>query len=491
MGIVTQFRDRLSNVLTGLGGSLDPSASAFYTAQEISQPQLENSYRTSWLSARCHDTPALDATRAWRSWKADDADVTKIEAEERRLGVRQKVFNALVWSRLYGGSAIVMGGDEMDQPLEIDRIKAGGLPYIHVMTRHQLLVSGLNMDPGSAMYGEPLSYQVTGTNATLHPSRVIRFVPKQLPENLAAQQSGWGDPLLLAIMSAIVDADQSAGSFAALVARAKTDTIEVPGLMEMASTKEGEERLKTRIQLLKAFEGLFSVRILAGPKDNNEVGEVWKTQQVSFTGMPEMQTMFWQAVSGAAGVPMTKLLGMSPGGLNSTGSHDEQNYFQTVSADQEMNLRPRLEMLDEVLIRSALGERPADIWFDFEPLSVDSEEVRSKNALARAQAVKALSESGAVPSPVLEAAARGQLIQSGEYPGVEEAYREYDAAGDVEPIEGAAPDADNDNAIEAEMDRLTAGGMSANDAIVEARRIVDAWAAQYEGSDDDGNNPDA
>ena len=52
------------------------------------------------------DIPALDATRRWRAWQADKAQIEKIEAEEVRLDLRAKVKQAMTRARLFGGAAM-------------------------------------------------------------------------------------------------------------------------------------------------------------------------------------------------------------------------------------------------------------------------------------------------------------------------------------------------------------------------------------------------
>ena len=473
MGIIDASRrflsDGLQNILTGLSGDNDPNSYASYFVQELSQQQIEASYRTSWLAQVIHDEPALDMTRAGREWKADYSDVVKLEAEERRLGIWNKLRIAETWSRLYGGSAMILGigDDDMSQPLGVNRVGLGDLKYVHVMTRHQLTSpTGLILDPGDARYGEPAMYQVNAGSkqVLIHPSRVLRFVPKQMPDNIALSQGGWSDPLLMTVMSAIVNADSASGNFSALVHKSRTDTVIVPGLAEKATTQAGEQDLIKRFALLKQFESQFFVRILAGAKDNNSVGETWNSWQASFANIPEVQTMFWQAVAGASRYPLTRLIGMSPGGLNATGQSDENRYFEAISSGQEMTLRPRIEMLDEVLIRSALGSRSPDIWFEFAPLTVDSETTKTENALKRAQAIKALADAGSVPSEVLMAGTRGALIESGEYPGIDAAYVEYDRAGEVEPLP-TETEAENDNALLS----LTNRGVAVGDALAVIR----------------------
>lgn len=465
--------DGLSNLLTGMGGSLDSSRASFYTAPMLSQDQIENSYRTSWLSAAVHDIPALDATRNWRRWNADPKDITALETEEKRLGLRVKTCRSETLSRLYGGSVMMMGvrNDNPAEPLDVNTVKQGDLKYVHVIGRHQITVPSLILDPGNPRYGEPTAYQVNagnGSYVTVDASRIVRYLPKEMPEQIALQNSGWSDPMLFLINQAIVAADTSHASMSTVISKLRTDTVTIPNLIELASTQSGEDKLKQRIQLMKAFEGLFSVRILAGGRTTNDVGETWQQWEANLSGMPEMQSMFWQAVSGASGIPVTRLLGMAPGGLQSTGDSEESNYFQLVSARQEMNLRPRLEMLDEVLIRSATGSRNPETTFVFNPLAVENQKEKADTSNVRATAIKTLSDSGTVPSDVLAKIVKAQIIDSGDYPGAEDAYKEFDAAGgDLAEINVPEEPA-NDNVLAATVEGLSAQGKSASVAARDA-----------------------
>lgn len=462
--------DSIANVITGLGGSLDPQQNNFYYVQPIERHQIEASYRSSWVTRKVIDLPALEMVRAWRGWKGDDAQVGLLEKEERRLGLREKVRRAEVLSRLYGGSCIMLGtGDaDLSQPLNVAAVKRGGLRYLHVLSRHEVQIPAIDMDPGSEFYLQPTGYVVNNGQTTIHPSRMVRFVSNELPDTISAGEYGWGDSTLVAILSAISNADTIQATFAALAAKAKVDTITIPDLPGQTATAAGEENLKKRVMIAKAFEVLFNVKLINGPANANDVGEKWETFQVSFNGQPELMMAFLQMVAGAADLPMTRLVGMSPGGLNSTGDSDERNYFQNISAGQELKLRPRLEMIDEVLIRSALGNRPEDLYFWFLPLAIESDGVKAANAKLRAEATKIYAETGTVPTEVLMEAVKGQLIDSGEYPSIEGAYDDYDASGNVLEIETPEEPANDNGVMSAAIEGMVSRGSSASTAARDA-----------------------
>jgi hypothetical protein len=88
----------------------------------------------------------------------------------------------------------------------------------------------------------------------------------------------------------------------------------------------------------------------------------------NFSNLDKIIQQFMIDVSGAADIPMTRLFGQSAAGLSATGDNDVRNYYDMVSAKQESELRPQLEYLYEVLVRSELGHMPDDFRFDFNPL---------------------------------------------------------------------------------------------------------------------------
>lgn len=474
-----RLNDGFANTISGLATARDAHASgATWYNRPVSQQEIEASYRGSWVSRKAHEIPALDMVRPWRTFQASTEQVEAIEKEERRLNLKKRVKRALIFARMYGGAAIMIGitGDNPSEPLDVTRVKKGSLAYLHVLTRHEVTVSRINMDPGSPTYGEPLEYIVTGggTAVSVDPSRMVRFTFGDLPDQLAFASGGWGDPLLMSIRDALVNADTAQGSFAALTTKARTSTWKVPGLLNMVSTTEGEQKFIAGAAAAARAESMFNTKIISAPMKQGDIGEDWENQQVNFSGVPAMGDWFIQQVAAAANIPMTKFGSISPGGLNSTGDGDEANYLQMLDAGRELDLRPALEMIDEVLIRSALGNRPPEIWFQFEPFEVDSETTKATNSKVRADGIKALAESGTVPSEVLAKAVKGVLVDSGEYPGVDEAYRDYEAAGEVLGVE--TPEADNDNSatLNAAIEGLSAQGKSASVAARDAIALCDS-----------------
>jgi hypothetical protein len=118
--IISLARDSLTNLVSRMGTGRDKAAGSYYAFATLGDDELLNAYRTAWLPRKIVDIPAFDAVRAWRDWQAEGAEIEPIEAEENRLNVRGKVFEAKIKARLWGGAAIHIGtGDaNLAEPLE-------------------------------------------------------------------------------------------------------------------------------------------------------------------------------------------------------------------------------------------------------------------------------------------------------------------------------------------------------------------------------------
>lgn len=452
------FADGYANLMSRLGTTADRTAAAFYWVPPLSQQQIEAAYRTSWLTRKVHDLPPFEMTREGRCWNAKKEQITALEAYERRrtINLWGKLRRALTVARLHGGAALIMGvrsGGSADpaRPLDVSRVGKEGLRYLLVASRHQLSAPfGMDSDPESDFYGEPAMYELRGAKGTslrIHPSRVIPFRGQPLPEGAVTVSSldqFWGDPLLQSIKGAIDNSESAQAAVATLLHEMKQDVISIPGLTEQIATEDAEGLLAARIEALNRFRSMFNALLLDGGDDDGKGGEEWETRQLSFTQHPELLRQFLSIVAGAADIPVTRLMGESPGGLQSTGKGEQDDFNRMISARQEAELSPALSVLDEVLIRSALGSRDPDITYEFESLSEPDETAESENDKRDAETVQIYASTGLIPKDALAKSAANRMIESGRWPGLDQAIDESQAELGLPP-EGADLDQTQDD----------------------------------------------
>lgn len=455
MGAVAYLTDRLQNLVAGLGTGRDKAASSFYAAPTLTDAQIANAYRGAWLPRKIVDIPALDATRKWRSWQASAEQITAIEAEEKRLGLRRKTQQGLTMARLQGGAALLIGtgSPRPDEPLELDAIARGGLRYVTLLNKRALSPGTIDQDPDSEGYGRPAYYQIQNGRGgvRVHPSRLAVFHGAPVPDPELSPEPGWGESVLLAIMEAIQHADSTSANVASLVFEAKVDVVRVENLMQnLASDPRYEALMLQRFQLAATGKGINGMLVL----DKNEE---YDQKSASFATLPDIMDRFYQAVAGAADIPLTRLFGASPGGLNATGDSDERLYYDRIQAHQELDIAPAMSNLDEALIRSALGGRPKEIHYVWTPLRQKTEREVADIGKVIADTIKTLGEASLFSEEVLAQAGSNALIEAGALPGLEAAIGEHGLEREEEDDEDVAaattmPAAEEAAATEAVID---------------------------------------
>lgn len=441
--------DTLKNLVSGLGTSKDKSIANSYVVNEILPNDLVNMYRGDWISRKLVDIPPKDMTKTWRNWKAPKEAVEKIEALEKHTRIRlaANTCYALQMARLFGGSIMYFSirGQASHTALDVERVRQDDLKYIRVFHKVEGLgEEGLRDDIEDEWYGHPEFYTVTkrtGEPRRIHPSRVIRFIGKPRPE-LLNTSVWWGDSVLQIAQDAVMNASASEQHVAALVPEAKTDVMYVPGLGQMLSTPEGTQALTARFQYAAMMKSMFNMVLLDGvgaeTAEGESVGETWEQKQIRFADLPDLLTHFLQTVSGAADIPLTRFLGVSPAGLNATGESDLRNYYDGLAGDQRNELSPSLAAFDEVLIRSATGSREPSIYYEWAPLWLPTPKEQAEIFKNRAEGVKTLKDTMLIPAAALSEATVNMLIEDGTLASMETAIAKHGDFSSMSPEEQEA-----------------------------------------------------
>lgn len=337
-------------------------------------------YRNNWLVSKIIDLVAEDMTRAWITITSEMTPKMQddIDRLERRTHVRAKVTEGLKWGRLFGGAAglIMIDGDEdLMEPLDVKSIMPDSFKGIMVVDRWSGVYPDLELvdDIGNPEFGKPKYYEISDFTKSktflVHHSRVLRFEGRPLPawEQMSTQM--WGASEIEATYEEIRKRDNASANLAGLIFRANINVRTVEGLSQFMGVADNEARsdLYQTLSYQNQLMNNFSTLVL-GEKDKFD-----SIQNTSFTGLNDIYESFMLDVSGATGIPITKLFGRSPGSLNATGEGDLQNYYDMISGKQETYLRPLIEKLLPVMFMSQFGKIPDDINFRFNAVRTPSE----------------------------------------------------------------------------------------------------------------------
>lgn len=416
MSVIKFLGDSFANAVTALGAG-NKAAQGTYVPI-VDRNISETAYRSSTWYGKCVEIPVEDSLREWRQWIAKPEQVENLEGEESRLGYVAALEQAWIWQRLHGGAGIfIVGPGAANTPLTSAMIRRGGLAALHPLTVNELQAVGTEFDNNilSPTFGRPLMWRVNNTD--VHPTRVVLLSQRRRP-SLQRQSSQWGDPLWTSIGAACMDADSASATIAALMSEAKVDVIKVRGLTNQMATKETTDLFVQRFGVANTLKSVANALLL-------DDSDSFETKQINFANLHNVLFAALQVLSGASDIPAVRLLGMSPGGLNASGDADVRNYYDSLRANQAMRLTPRIRDLDEMLIMSALGTRPKEVWYDWRPLWQPTEQQKAETNRVNSEADRNYLDAGLVDVRAMAVATTGRMINSGLYPGLEAAILEF------------------------------------------------------------------
>lgn len=416
--------DAFSNVLARLGaGTPNLLEGTEYSLQRMSRDfnTLNALYRESWIVRRIIDVIPADMLKNWITITSGlDPDVEKrLSLTLRRTQLIDKLKRGMQWGRLYGGALGVMlvkhQGYDLSQPLQLDWIMPGDFAGLLIFDRWNGVnpSSELIEDISDPDYGFPKYYTVTdpagGGSVKIHHSRVIRFTGNTLPfwEEIAEMQ--WGASVIESIFDELRKRDNVSWNIAQLTFMANIRVLKMQDLGQLLAATDNE----SQAELLRTLEAQNMLLNNMGMQVM-DAADGLETHQYTFGGLADCYQQFIMDISGAAEIPVTRLFGRSPSGLNATGESDLQNYYDMIAEKQESYLRPILNKVLPPFIISTLGSLPDDFDFEFDPVAEPTDKERADLAKCGTDNVVAAYNAGLIS----QRTALKELKQQSERTGV-------------------------------------------------------------------------
>lgn len=433
--------DAFSNVLARLGaGTPNLLEGTEYSLQRMSRDfnTLNALYRESWIVRRIIDVIPADMLKNWITITSGlDPDVEKrFSLTLRRTQLIDKLKRGMQWGRLYGGALGVMlvkhQGYDLSQPLQLDWIMPGDFAGLLIFDRWNGVnpSSELIEDISDPDYGYPKYYTVTdpagGGSVKIHHSRVIRFTGNTLPfwEEIAEMQ--WGASVVESIFDELRKRDNVSWNIAQLTFMANIRVLKMQDLGQLLAATDNE----SQAELLRTLEAQNMLLNNMGMQVM-DAADGLETHQYTFGGLADCYQQFIMDISGAAEIPVTRLFGRSPSGLNATGESDLQNYYDMIAEKQESYLRPILNKVLPPFIISTLGSLPDDFDFEFDPVAEPSDKERADLAKCGTDNVVAAYNAGLIS----QRTALKELKQQSERTGVWTNITDEDIAKASETVE--------------------------------------------------------
>ena len=356
--------DAWQNQITGYGTARDKTtAQDFVWDLRLNDGLLEALYHGDDMCARAVDLLPTDALR-------QGFDLTIPGAPDVVQGLQDRFFEldsndtgslfraAAIWGRLYGGAALFLGcddGQEASKPLNEGRIKT--FEWWRVIDKRDLIPQTWYSDPLHPRFGQPETFRVivtpaaggvVVTNAVIHESRLILFRGALTAMRIRRTNYGWDHSViqkLWSVLQMFASVWQSAG---ALMSDVSQSVFKIQGLIQALAERDAEA-IQTRMALIDSTRSAMRAVLLDAEHED------FARVATPITGVPELLHMAHQRLSAALDTPLTRLFGVSPGGLSATGESDLKLWHATIRNARNVYLAPRLRRLFSLLMRAKDG----------------------------------------------------------------------------------------------------------------------------------------
>lgn len=488
--------DSFQNFAARVGiGTDNQSSGGSYGFDFISRNrvQMEAMYRSSWIVGAVVDCVAEDMTRAGVSISCDldPDDLKSLEQGMERMQIWDALCDTTKWGRLYGGAIAVMliDGQRMETPLNVDSIGEGQFKGLLVLDRWLVqpsldnLVTELGPDLGKPKFYDVVADSMALKRERIHYSRVLRIDGVDLPYWQRISENLWGQSVIERLFDRLLAFDSTTQGVAQLVYKAHLRTLKVDKLREIIATGgPAFEGLVKQVDMIRRFQTNEGLTLL-------DASDEFQVDQCTFAGLDDVLLQMAQQLSGASEIPLTRLFGQSPAGLNATGDGEMKQYHEGINTKQERRLRMPLTRLLEVMARSVLGAAMPKGWsFTFNSLQRMSDTEKSAIGAQTTAAIVDTYESGLVD----QATSLKELKQASDVTGLftnitDEMITEAENA--PPPIEGEAGGGGDADKPSSDADQgPETGAFSFNDEWNESQHPRKDNGEFGEGSGSDGSS---
>ena len=374
--------DAFENQTTGFGYTKDPVRLSPYASDlPLDQSTVRALYRMNWAIKAAVEIIPQDALRQWIDINVEDEKiVTSLNNKIKELNFRNKLEEACVLSRLYGGAVILLGvlnSGKIETPLEYDNIE--DIEFLNVLDRWSVSVYKTYQNPLKPNYGDPEIYKLNtklndekdnkNPEKLIHESRLLRFDGSYLTDVDRITNNGWHDTELNPINQALSHYGISLQAGAILFQDFITKVLKLPNLADILTDDDGAAQLENRIQFAIANMSSLGMVLIGEEEEFNKI-------QTPIGGLVQLIEKYIDVFCAATKIPKTRLFGQALGTLAGA-TETTRNYYDMISAWQNKKIGPQITRFIKLILNSKSfmtnGNEPENWDFKFNSLWIETD----------------------------------------------------------------------------------------------------------------------
>ena len=387
----------------GIGADNALTTSTYgYNPITRNRTQLEWIHRGSWLGGVAVDLVADDMTRAGVDFKTqmDPGDQEVIEHEAINLDIWGKTNEVIKWGRLYGGAigVLLIDGQDFKTPLRLETVSKGQFRGLIPFDRWQLepSLSDLVTEMGPHL-GLPKYYKIQSNagalmGVTIHHSRVaFRMEGTQLPWQQRMTENLWGTSVIERLYDRMIAFDSASTGAAQLVHKSYLRTLKIEGFRDIVSAGGAPMNgVLAYTEMMRRFQGIEGITLLDAADEFEAQGHS------AFSGLGDALMQFGQQLSGALQIPLVRLFGQSPAGLNSSGESDLRMFYDHIRQQQRRTMIVGITTTYKLMAQSLGIKLPTNFRLDFTSLLALDDQEKAEVASKVGESVRAAFSDGLI-----------------------------------------------------------------------------------------------
>lgn len=338
------------------------------------------------------ETIAKEMTRKWIriTCTADEDKTGRVQELEQALEdfcVKKRFEKCAELDGFFGRGQLYInlttsGADENKKPLIRDprKIGKGALVGFNVIEPVWTYPGAYNAnDPIATDYYKPTKWYVM--SQCIDASRLLMFISREVPDLLKSAYN-FGGLSLSQLAKPYVDnwlrTRKSVGDMvhSYSLSGIKTDMATVLAGNDADSVMDRAEFFNN----LRDNRGLM----LLNAGEPNSGGEEFFQFNTPLSGLDKLQAQAQEQMASVSSIPLVKLLGITPSGLNATSDGEIRVFYDYIHSMQESIFTDNLKVVIEIIMLHLWGEIDKHISFEFEPLwsmdEIDKAQVRKSDA---------------------------------------------------------------------------------------------------------------
>lgn len=336
---------------------------------------------------------AEEMTRKWiRLTASGDGDKTERLAQLQKAMERYKVrdlFRTMAeYDGFYGRGQLFInvktpsGGQAVDDELKTILVRApakitkGSLIGFRAVEPVWTYPGAYNStNPLAPDFYKPTAWYVMGQ--TIHASRLLTFVGRPVPDLFKASYNFSGLSLSQLIQPYVDNWLRTRDSVSDVLHAFSTSGI-MTDLGSVLTAGDAGGQLMDRMELFTRYRDNKGLMLL--DKGTEEFFQF----NTPLSSLDKLQAQAQEQQSTIPGIPLVKLFGITPSGLNASSDGEIRVFYDSTHAKQEAHWREPLTSVIEVIQLSEFGDIDKDISFEFLPLwqpdAVEAATIRKTDA---------------------------------------------------------------------------------------------------------------